>query len=221
MREAKKPFLSLGVPIATPNANAAYNNAITIGIFIRRLLKLMKKIAQQTDEARLSGIRHPPTAYPSRWAVKIARTRKEDVMNRALCVIAVCLGVLGYALAQSSEEVSAGALAGELKSIMEARLAGFQTEDADAIRKVSHRDSRGYEGLTPERMKIYFKYQDLTYKITYFKYIGMDGGYAVARAKEEIAGGKGRGAALNGEFEFIYVFRKEREQWKFWMKSLL
>jgi hypothetical protein len=65
-----------------------------------------------------------------------------------------------------------------------------------------------------------FENYDLKYKLTYFKYIGQDGEYAVARIRqltEKVAGGYFQ----NNEIDMIQVFKKENDEWKYWSQVII
>jgi len=85
--------------------------------------------------------------------------------------------------------------------------------------KTIHTQSPVYLATKQQTASVFANY-DLRYELLSFKFIGIDGRYAVARIKQRTT--KEAGPAFrDNEIDMIPVFRKENGQWKYWNQVIL
>jgi hypothetical protein len=106
-----------------------------------------------------------------------------------------------------------------IKGVVLKNLAACENEDSVAMMATIHTQSPSFL-ITKQQVEPMFENYDLKYKLTYFKYIGQDGEYAVARIRqltEKVAGGYFQ----NNEIDMIQVFKKENDEWKYWSQVII
>lgn len=130
-----------------------------------------------------------------------------------LVLILVCVIFCADAFAEREE------LGLKLKSVVTNNFESLQIEDIEATMKTIHTQAPGYL-QTRELSKQLFPYYDLTYTLLSFNYIAQDGDYALARGSQKTM--KETGPVFqNNIVDFIYVFKQENGQWKFWSQAVL
>jgi hypothetical protein len=132
------------------------------------------------------------------------------VLMLLLCLFCIC----GMGFAEQQEDIGAA-----IKNVVVKNLEACEKEDTAAMMATVHSQSPSYLATKQEMAPIFENY-DLKYKLTYFKYIGKDGDYAVARAKqatEKVSGGYFQ----NNEIDMIQIFKQENGEWKFWNQAIL
>jgi hypothetical protein len=89
----------------------------------------------------------------------------------------------------------------------------------DAYMNTIHSQTPGYLS-TKQATETVFQNYKLRQKVVYFKYIGQEGEFAIARVRyttEKVSGG----AFNNNEIDEIMVFKKENGEWKNWSAASL
>jgi len=137
-------------------------------------------------------------------------------MKKAIFLFFIIIGIF----ANLSLAVGEGEPASEIiKDVVSKNLQSAKEEDIEMMLTTIHTQSPGYL-MTKQQMEVAFENYDLDYKLTYFKYIGQDSEYAIARTRQttkKIAGGYFQ----NNEVDMIQVFKQEDGEWKFWNQVIL
>ena len=106
-----------------------------------------------------------------------------------------------------------------IKDVFNENLNSCQQENMEAMLDTVHSQSPSYL-MSKQQMSTIFENFDLNYELTYYKYIGQDNDYAVARARftsKKISGS----AFQDNEVDSIQIFKKEDGVWKIWSAAIL
>ena len=106
-----------------------------------------------------------------------------------------------------------------IEDVLKANLNAGQQENLEAMLNTVHSQSPSYL-MTKQEMIAIFDNFDISYELTYYKYIGQDNDYAVARARyttKKISGY----AFKDNEVDTIHIFKKENGEWKIWSAAIL
>ncbi|MCG9127732.1 hypothetical protein JT359_09055 [Candidatus Poribacteria bacterium] len=107
----------------------------------------------------------------------------------------------------------------ELNALVDENLRATQAEDMDAMLLTLHSDSPAYQ-QTKQMSEVLFPQYDLIYEKLIFRFIGLDGDYALGRFKfcaTKIAGAEFQDNCL----DTIHVFKQENGNWKIWSMATL
>jgi hypothetical protein len=87
------------------------------------------------------------------------------------------------------------------------------------VKRTIHSQSPAYIA-SAQTLKQLFGYYDLKHELLFFRYIGVDGEYAVARGEQKTEKLKGP-AFRDNILDSIYIFRKEKGKWKLCQQAVL
>ena len=109
-----------------------------------------------------------------------------------------------------------------LKEVFITNLNASEREDIDAVMATLHTQSPSYQ-QTQQVAQTLSQNFDLKFELLSFKYIGRDGEYAVARAKQLAVKQKpwSKSGYQDNETDMIHVFRQENGRWKIWSSAIL
>ena len=109
-----------------------------------------------------------------------------------------------------------------LKEVFITNLNASEREDVDAVMATLHTQSPSYRQTRQVAQTLGEKF-DLKFELLSFKYIGRDGEYAVARAKQSVVkqNSWSKSGYPDNETDMIHVFRQENDQWKIWGSTYL
>lgn len=110
-------------------------------------------------------------------------------------------------------------IAAELDVLVDENLRATQAEDMDAMMFTLHSDSPAYQ-QTKQMTEVLFPQYDIIYEKLIFRFIGIDGDYALARFKfcaTKIAGPEFQDNCI----DTIHVFKEENGDWKIWSMTIL
>lgn len=148
-------------------------------------------------------------------------------MKLCLRVLLAALVVSGIALLttnargekEPAKKTDEEDIADTLKKAVETNLEGLNKKDLEMTMLVVHPESVNYE---PTKKAItYFNEQyDLKCSLIAFKFICLDGDYAIVRIKQRTNKIKGPGFKDN-EVDMYHIFRKDKDAWKIWQSTIL
>ena len=107
----------------------------------------------------------------------------------------------------------------ELDVLVDENLRATQAEDMDAMLLTLHSDSPAFQ-QTKQMSEVLFPQYDIVYEKRIFRFIGLDGDYALGRFKfcaSKIAGPEFQDNCL----DTIHVFKQENGNWKIWSMATL
>jgi len=131
-------------------------------------------------------------------------------------IIVIAMAVLMMSQITYAEEQTTGKL---IEDVLKENLNAGQQENLQAMLNTVHSQSPSYL-MTKQQMSAVFENFDISYKLTYYKYIGQDNDYAVARAR--LSSKKISGSAFkDNEVDTIHIFKKENGEWKIWSAAIL
>jgi hypothetical protein len=110
-------------------------------------------------------------------------------------------------------------IAAALKKVVEENLEATKREDMAAALATIHPKSRT-RAMSQRALKEMFAAYQLNYELLSFSYVGRDGEYAVARAKQKTTKISGP-AFRDNELDTIHVFKQDGGAWKFWTSANL
>lgn len=143
-------------------------------------------------------------------------------MNRSIVLAASTLVlVAGFwtALSGAQDPKEPSPLAKELRAVIDANLDASNSRDLDAYMASIHPKSMGY-AVTRKQMGDLNKKYELSYKVTKFAFVGLDGDYAICRVRQETKRKAGPEFRDN-EIDTLQVFRKDNDAWKIWTSAAL
>ncbi len=139
-------------------------------------------------------------------------------MNKKLAVVvSLCASIYSGALFANSDEISS-----QLENVIKAENIAMSkdSESIEGILKNMHSES-------PASMHIKttfegrFSAADVNLSLEEFGFVGMDGGYAIARIKRKVEKVSGPASLKSHVIERIYTFKQEQGQWKIWQAVML
>jgi hypothetical protein len=137
------------------------------------------------------------------------------VLVSLFCLPSISFAQTGLeAFTKTSADISA-----ELKSVLLKNFEGYQKEDIGEILTTVHTLSPGYAATKSVADQIFPVY-DLKYELSSFRYLMIDGGYALARVSQITSKIKGP-AFHNNQIDLIIVFKQEDGKWKLWSQVIL
>ena len=101
-----------------------------------------------------------------------------------------------------------------IKDVFNENLNSCQQENMEAMLDTVHSQSPSYL-MSKQQMSTIFENFDLNYELTYYKYIGQDNDYAVARARyttKKISGY----AFKDNEVDTIHIFKNQHQLFLIW-----
>ncbi|MFH1061705.1 MAG: hypothetical protein V1747_02305 [Candidatus Omnitrophota bacterium] len=107
----------------------------------------------------------------------------------------------------------------DLKKVLLEIFDAYEKEEMSRILACVHTLSPGYSA-TKDVGNQNFPIYDLKYELMNFKYLALDGDYALARVLQKTSKVKGP-AFKNNLLDLIVVFKQENGQWKFWSQVIL
>ena len=134
-------------------------------------------------------------------------------------VYAETIGQDSAVISKTQEDKQETGVSKAIKEVVIKNMEAFEKEDVDTAMDTMHSQGPSYL-MTRQQMQTAFEHYDLIYRLTYFKYIGQDGGYAAARVKqitEKVSGPMFQ----DNEVDMIQIFKKENGVWKYWTQSVL
>ena len=107
----------------------------------------------------------------------------------------------------------------ELNSIITNNFKAYELEDIDEVMKTVHSKSPGFEATKQFSSQVFPVY-DIKYELLSFKYIVVDGEYALARVKQKTS--KISGPEFKDNIiDSIVIFKQEVGFWKLWSQASL
>lgn len=107
----------------------------------------------------------------------------------------------------------------DLKKTLQANFKAYQDENIDEVMKTVHSESPGYEATKEFSAQIFPAY-DIKYDLVQFKYIAVEGEYALARVKQKTV--KVSGPEFKDNIiDSIVIFKQEEGTWKLWSQATL
>ena len=110
-------------------------------------------------------------------------------------------------------------LAMELKSVITKNFKAYELEDIEKVMETVHSKSPGFKATKEFSSQIFPAYE-IKYELLSFKYIAVEGEYALARVKQKtskISGPKFKDNIIDS----IVIFKQEAGQWKLWSQATL
>ena len=107
----------------------------------------------------------------------------------------------------------------ELNVLVDENLRATQAEELDAMLLTLHSDSPAYQQTKQISETLYVQY-DLNYEKRVFRFIGLDGEYALGRFQfcaTKIAGPEFQDNCI----DTFHVFKQENGNWKIWSMAVL
>jgi len=137
---------------------------------------------------------------------------------KAFYILLAAMFFLPCGLAQA-EDAQASDVINQVKGVVIANLEATHSEDIAATLATIHTQSPAYI-TTKQQLQILFDSYDLSYELKDYRFIGIDGEYAIARVEQvtrKISGAQFQ----DNEIDMIQIFRKEQGQWKYWSQTIL
>lgn len=134
-------------------------------------------------------------------------------------VLALTMGVVTLLLCGIPADAAPDNLSSALEAVLKDNFAKSEKEDVDGVLSTIHPESPAYD-VVGETMESLFDTFDLRYELVYFRLIGTDGSYAVARVGQKTVKVKGPDFS-NNTIDSIYVFKKQDDMWKLWHQVML
>ena len=129
-------------------------------------------------------------------------------MNKYILIALLMVIGLGLTVVFSQDEN----IAAELDVLVDENLRATQAEDMDAMLFTLHSKSPAYQ-QTKQMSEVLFPQYDIMYEKLTFRFIGLDGDYALGRFKfcaTKIAGPEFQDNCL----DTIHIFKQENGNWK-------
>lgn len=136
-------------------------------------------------------------------------------MNKYILIALLMVIGLGLTVVFSQDEN----IAAELDVLVDENLRATQAEDMDAMLFTLHSESPAYQ-QTKQMSEVLFPQYDIMYEKLTFRFIGLDGDYALGRFKfcaTKIAGPEFQDNCL----DTIHIFKQENGNWKIWSMATL
>ncbi len=139
-------------------------------------------------------------------------------MNKKLTTaLTLCTSVYSGALLANNDAVSS-----QLESVIKSHIAAASkdSESIEDVMKTMHSESPAsmHIKVSLEQM---FPVFDINMSVTEYSFVGVNGGYAIARVKQKMEKVSGPASFKNHVNEQIYVFKQEQSQWKIWQAVML
>ena len=137
---------------------------------------------------------------------------------KVLSIFVLAVALFG-SLAASRNHSQDENIAAELDALVDENLRAAQAEDMDAMLLTLHSDSPEYQ-QTKQICETSFPQYDLMFEKRIFRFIGLDGDYALGRYEfctSKIAGPEFQDNCL----DTIHVFKQENGNWKLWSVAIL
>lgn len=112
-----------------------------------------------------------------------------------------------------------GGIEGALRQVVEANLAGYNSENPSQTLATVHTKSPAYASMQ-DALPRQFGALETRAELEGFSYIGHDDEFAVARVQYRTVGGKTR-PFMNNLMDTITVFHQEAGTWKYWDNYVL
>lgn len=93
----------------------------------------------------------------------------------------------------------------------------IENEDVSGAMSTLHRDSLNYQP-TLQALQQFIGVYKLSYEITEFRFIGVDGELALARVKQRTRKLSGP-AFQDNELDMVQIFKQEEGVWKLWSQA--
>ncbi|MCG2712223.1 MAG: hypothetical protein L6416_07880 [Candidatus Omnitrophica bacterium] len=106
-----------------------------------------------------------------------------------------------------------------LKSVITENFEAYELEDIEKVMQTVHSKSPGFEA-TKEFSSQVFPVYDIKYELLSFKYISLEGEYALGRVKQKTS--KISGPEFKDNIiDSIVIFKQEAGFWKLWSQATL
>ncbi len=112
-------------------------------------------------------------------------------------------------------------IASKLESVVSTHIAATtkETESLDDLMKTMHTESPAYMQIKMQMEQVLPAF-DMNVSLVEFKFIGIDGDYAIARVKMKME--KVSGPMFQDHIsDQFFVFKQEQGQWKLWQAAML
>ena len=138
-----------------------------------------------------------------------------------LILLAVSIiGLVSATFAEVGESVAQDKnMNATLRNVIEANFIAIEKKDIEAEMQTIHTNSPNFYDAREISRQLSPKY-NFRCELLSFKYIAVDGEYALARGKQKTSRIDGP-AFLENITEFIYVFKQEGDLWKLWAQEAL
>jgi len=132
----------------------------------------------------------------------------------------ICLLCTALLQAQSVEPPPQEELASAIQRTLEENMKALNEEALDAAMATIHSRAPGFRA-TRDQTRDLFEGFDLVYRMTEFAYVGTNGGYAVARVRQETREKEPTGGFRPNAIEAMQILREEGGIWKVWTTAIL
>ncbi len=140
-------------------------------------------------------------------------------MGRRITVLMLA-AVLLFSQVVLAENVQADKdIAKVLKGVITDNFKAYEQEDIEKVMKTVHSKSPGFEATKQFSSQVFPVYE-IKYELLSFKYITVEGEYALARVKQKTAKISGPEFKDN-VIDSIVIFKQEAGQWKLWSQATL
>ena len=136
-------------------------------------------------------------------------------------IIAIILAVVLFASIEARAEITQEGkdIAKELNSVITNNFKAYELEDIGEVMKTVHSKSPGFEATKQFSSQVFPVY-DIKYELLSFKYIGLEGDYALARVKQKTS--KVTGPEFKDNIiDSIVILKRENGLWKLWSQASL
>ena len=107
----------------------------------------------------------------------------------------------------------------EMESLFKTYVKAMNQEDFGAAMTCFHGENPGYPMIAQANQQLFANF-DLAHKLISFRFIGMEGDYALTSVVTESRKVQG-GMFPDNRAKNIYVFKKEKSKWKIWSFMVL
>jgi len=139
-------------------------------------------------------------------------------MNKGLIGIFTCCLVVYSSISFASNDV----ISSQLEGVITAHIAATSkdSESIDDVMKTMHTESPVTMHIKTQMEQV-FPVFDVNTSLVNFSFVGMDGEYAITRAKQKVEKISGPAQLKSHTNKQIIIFKQENEQWKIWQMAML
>ncbi len=110
-------------------------------------------------------------------------------------------------------------LGAALRKVIVENLDAYEKEDLARVLATVHTQALGYLATKQATLEMFSEF-DLHYELLEFRFLSLDGEYAMVRAKQKTM--KVNGPAFRDSIvETVIIFKQEEGRWKFWTQAIL
>lgn len=139
-------------------------------------------------------------------------------MGKKIIVAVLMMGVFFYAFGIQDSH-AADDMSTILNEVISQNFKAYEEENIEKVMKTVHSKSPGFDA-TKEFSSQIFPVYDIKYELLSFKFIALEGDYAIGRVKQKTA--KVSGPEFKDNIiDSIVIFKKESGIWKLWSQATL